>query len=66
VSFSVTGQLNWRGLGVHSLGTRLETRDTAAEAMAVARRLREEGYSDVRITDTNTGRRYVEDDPKPK
>jgi hypothetical protein len=33
--------------------------------MAVARRLREEGYADIRITDTNTGRRYVEEDPEP-
>ncbi len=37
------------------MGTREESRGTAAEAVATARALRGEGHLNVRITDTATG-----------
>jgi hypothetical protein len=36
--FSVSGDLNWDGMSVQTTGTRVEFRDTAAEAVAEARR----------------------------
>ena len=53
--FRITGDVTLGMTAGRAMGTRVELRDTAAEAVATAHRLRGEGHLNVRITDTATG-----------
>jgi hypothetical protein len=60
MAFNITGDHTERMALRGARGARVEVRATALDALAVARLLHEEGYANVRITDTNTGERYDE------
>ena len=53
--FKIIGDVTLGMTGGRAMGTREESRGTAAEAVATARNLRGEGHLNVRITDTATG-----------
>lgn len=55
VRFRISGDVTLGMTAGRAAGTRVELRGTAAEAVATARGLRQEGHLNVRITDAATG-----------
>lgn len=60
--FRITGDVTLGMTAGRAMGTRVELRGTAAEAVVTARRLRGEGHLNVRITDAATGEECGEAD----